>query len=238
MYPTPEEQGMPVLPPLYRTPSGLGRFICLFAGCCAAAIVPASADAGVYAGMQENGEDNRIVYAGALLVRGETFYELFAARLEYRYVDGGEVRAKQRIVTPAIGLRWQDGWAATAAIGPSFISREETGARTEDNDSIGLTIKGSLLSAPGPLSGEVLASFTTIDQILWGRARILRAASSQLVFGGEVIGMRGDQAHSYGAGLVFAISGRPGRLGLVLGYERSTNREQTPYGGIELSAFF
>ena len=237
MHPTPEEQGIPVPSALHRTPSR--RFACVLAGCCATALVPMSADAGVYAGMQQNGEDNRIVYAGALLVRGERFYELFAARLEYRYMDGGgEVRAEQRIVTPAIGLRWQDGWAATAAIGPSFISREEEGARTEDNDSIGLTIKGSLLSAPGPLSGEVLASFTTIDQILWGRARILRAASSQFVFGGEFIGMRGDQAHSYGAGLVLGISGRPGRLGFVLGYERSTNREQTPYGGIELSAFF
>lgn len=210
----------------------------LMAGCCCSALIAVPAHAGVYAGAQENGEDNRIVYAGAQVIRGERFYELFAAQLEYRYVDGGEVRAEQRIVTPAVGLRWQDGWGLTAAIGPTFVSREEEGARTEDNDSVGLTIKGSVFSAPGPLTRELLASFTTIDRILWGRARILRTVASHFSFGAEFVGMSGEQAHSYGAGLVLGISGRPGRLGFAFGYERSTNREHTPYAGIELSAFF
>lgn len=236
MHPTSRERAVPASSAPHRAHGGVRRCAWVLAGCCAAAAMPA--DAGVYAGAQENGEDNRIVYAGAQFTRGERFYELFAARLEYRYVDGGEVRAEQRIVTPAIGLRWQDGWGATAAIGPTFVSREEEGARNEDNDSVGLTIKGSVYSAPGPITRELLASFTTIDRILWGRARILRAAGSHFSFGAELVGMGGEQAHSYGAGLVLGVAGRLGRLGLALGYERSTNREHTPYGGIELSAFF
>src|SRR5690606_3292433 len=114
-------------------------------GCLAAG----AADAGVYAGYRENGEDNSIAFAGAMVTRGGAFYEVFLARLEYRYEDaGGEVLAEQHIVTPAIGMRWGDRWTIAAALGPSFVSREEEGARSEDNDSIGLTIKASAHSAP------------------------------------------------------------------------------------------
>lgn len=206
----------------------------LLLGCLAAG----AADAGVYAGFQGNGEHNRIAYAGAVAMRGGAFYELFAARLEYRYDDGGTVFAEQYIVTPAVGMRWEDGWSIGLALGPSFVAREEEGTRTEDNDSIGLTLKASMLSAPGPLTHEVLTSYTTLDKVLWGRARIRRAVSSQLSLGGELIGMSAEQADSYGAGLVVEFARSPGRMGIVIGYERSTNREHTPYGGIELSAFF
>jgi hypothetical protein len=234
MHRTSEERAVMASSAFREFQSASWRFGWVLAGCLAAG----AADAGVYAGYMENGEDNRIAYAGAMFALGGTFYELFAARLEYRYVDGGDVFAEQYIVTPAIGLRWEDGWSIGGSIGPSFISREEEGARIEDNDSIGLTIKASMRSAPGSLTRELLVSFTTIERLLWSRARIGRAVSSHFSFGGELVGMSGEQADSYGAGLVLDVAGSPGRLGLVIGYERSTNRENTPYGGIELSAFF
>lgn len=215
--------------------AGLNRFVWVLAGCLAAG----AADAGVYAGYQENEEEDRIAFAGMVLVRDSRFYELFAARLKYRYDSGGEVRADQFIVTPSVGLRWEDGWSISGSVGPSFVSREEEGARAEDNDSIGLTFKASVVSAPGPLTHELLASFTTIDRVLWSRARIRRAVwSPHFSIGGELVGMSAEQADSYGAGLLFDLTGGPGRLGIVIGYGRSTNRENSSYGGIELSAFF
>jgi hypothetical protein len=215
--------------------SGPIRFGWLLAGC----LTVGTANAGFYAGYQENEEENRIAFAGMMLVGESRFYELFAARLEYRYDNGGEVRADQFIFTPSVGLRWEDGWSISGSVGPSFVSREEEGARTEDNDSIGLTFKASVVSAPGPFTHELLASFTTIDRVLWSRARIRRALwSHHFTIGGEIVGMSAEQANSYGAGLLFDLSGGPGRLGIVVGYERSTNRENAAYGGIELSAFF
>lgn len=167
------------------------------------------------------------------------FYELFAARLSYRYAEGGgEVRATQEMLTPMMGIRWGRRWHAAAAVGPGAVRREETGARQRKNERIGLTIKGSVSASPGAMRIQLLGSFASLERMSWGRARVLRATSPHVAFGGEAIGLRGDQARSHGAGLVLVVRGGPGSVGVAFGYERSTNRKDTSYGGIELSALF
>ena len=226
--------GTAALPATVRAARGLA-----LASCALACLAVPGAHAGVFGGYQANGEDNRFAFAGYQHVRNRMVYELFAAHLEYTYLDGGgEVSAEQRIITPTIGWRWQDTWSVTAMIGPTFVAKEEEGARTTDSDNIGGTVKLGVSQWQPELSKEVLASYTTLDRLLWGRARIGRALNERFSLGGEAVGMSGENADSYGAGLLFDVRGGVGRLGFNVGYERSTNGENTVYGGVEVSAFF
>jgi hypothetical protein len=214
-----------------------------FSQCCSLALLCAlaqDAHAGFYGGYESDGEGGGIAYLG-MQGGGEVVYEVFLADLDYRYIDrGSTVSANQKIVAPAAGLRWNGDWRTTVMIGPSFVDKTERSAlrpRRESEKVGGLAKLAVNSTAPG-IETELLASYATIDHFLWSRVRLRHWLNGALAAGGDVFWMGGDDADSYGAGLLLGLRGRLGSVTVKYGYQRASNDRDTQYAGVEAAILF
>ena len=98
---------------------------------------------------------------------------------------------------------------------------------------MGGTLKFSLYSTDPGLRKELLASYSTTDQFTWTRARIKQAIKNNVSIGGELILMGNEDAQSAGGGVLLEWIGKSGGVAIKVGYKKSTNDENTPYGGAE-----
>jgi len=191
----------------------------------------------MYTGFEADNEGGRTSFLG--FQTGErVVYDLFLADLDYRYIDNGStVSVNQKTITPVLGIRRYGRWSKTFLIGPTFLLKEQDkGGTPSRTRQVGGTVKFSLYSTNLGLSKELLASFSTNDQFTWTRARIKHAISNKVSIGGELILMGNEDAQSAGGGVLLEWSGKPGGAAIKIGYKKSTNEENTAYGGME--AFF
>ncbi len=199
------------------------------------------AQAGFYGGYESDGEGGRIAFLGMQGGDDLVVYEVFLADLDYRYINQGfTVSANQKIVAPLVGLRRDGDWRASVMVGPSFIDKTERSAlrpKRESEKAGGLAKLAVQSTTPG-LETELLASYATIDHFLWSRLRFRHWLSGAVSVGSDVFWMGGDDANSYGAGVLFGVRGSLGSLVLKYGYQKAANDRDTQYGGVEAGILF
>jgi len=188
----------------------------------------------VYTGFETDNEGGRTSFIGFQTGK-QIVYDLFLSDLDYRYIDNGAtVDVNQKTVTPVLGIRRYGRWSKTFLIGPTFLLKDEDkGGTPLRTRQVGGTLKFSLYSTDPGVRKELLASYSTNDQFTWARARIKQAINNNVSIGGELLLMGNDDAQSAGAGVLLEWDGRSGGVAIKVGYKKSTNDENTPYGGAE-----
>ena len=162
-------------------------------------------------------------------------YELFVGDIAYKYLDSGAtVKVNQKIITPTIGIRRSGQWNFSASVGPTYnIKKEDNGVTKVEDTHTGGVVKLSLTSYQLGKSRELLGSYSTVDDFIWTRARLKKSIANNVAVGGEIFWMGNQDAKSYGAGILFDLSGESGGVTFKLGYKTSTNGEQTVYEGLD-----
>lgn len=209
-------------------------------------VLAPGAQAGFYGGYESNDEGGRISFLGmqgSSDIQGGAgiVYEVFLADLDYRYLDQGiTVSANQKIIAPVVGLRRDGDWQTAVTVGPVFIDKTERRPLQpkDESDKLGGMIKLAVNSTVPGVDTELLASYTTIDHFLWSRARFRHWLSGGIAAGADVFWMGGDDANSYGAGVLIGLRGRLGSLVLKYGYQKAANDRDTQYSGVEAAILF
>lgn len=176
--------------------------------------------------------------------------KVFTGYLTYRFEEAGEeLEATTPIITPAVGLRLErPGYALSGFLGADYrnIKRERPGGGEDESSETGLSVQGELYAwGDKHKSLSVIASYSTIDDFVWSRARAKRGVygfggDTHLVAGLEVGGSGNSDFSSFQAGGVVELLNTSTTLSVLLkaGAKTSSSFGGAVYYGLELYRSF
>jgi hypothetical protein len=195
--------------------------------------------AGLFTGAEVDDESQRFLYAGAQ-TDGKYFLQIFAADLNYDFKDNGIIReATSKWITPAIGFRTRGSLSLSVVAGPTFREKkeEQSSGTTTVRDSGGFFQVGGYFWKED-MNIEFLASYTNLDNFLWGRLRAKKRIRDSFFMGAEVFGMGNQDFNGWGVGPLLELRKGKAAFTLKAGYKNTTTYGGGLYAGLELYTAF
>ena len=175
----------------------------------------------------------------------QPFIQVFGAGLGYTFkVNGQHREADVQSATPSVGLKYLHGsWTFIGLAGPQFRWKQEdqTGgnSRTEQHD-VGAYLQGEAFYWDKLGTFHAIASYTDLDQFVWGRIRgthLVHQADSpccSVYLGGDLAGMGNRDFYAVQAGPLVQITIERFYFTVKGGYQYTQTFQHGGYGGVEL----
>jgi hypothetical protein len=202
-------------------------------------------------GAEWDGRSGSFAYIGTGIQRavsrrysltGKVFY----GDLKYRFDSAGEtLTAKVPIFNAQVGLSFKGDWYVLGgSVGVDLRETEKelvTGGTQTDNEA-GIAIQAeTYMWGQGKKSLGIIASYSTIDDFFWGRARAKKgvyepAKGLDLKIGAELVGMGNSDFSSIQAGAIVELYKNAGDLSFLIkgGIKSSSDIDSTGYAGLEI----
>lgn len=171
---------------------------------------------------------------------GRYVLQLFAGDLDYDFKDNGTIReATSKWITPAVGFRTRVSYSLSVVAGPSFREKKEKqgSGTTTVRDSGGFFQLGGFFWKED-MNLEFLASYTNLDNFLWGWLRAKNRIRGSLFVGAEVFGMGNQDFDGWGGGPLLELRKGKAAFTLKAGYKNTTTYGGGLYTGLELYTAF
>ncbi len=202
-------------------------------------------------GAEWDGRSGSFAYAGTGIQRavskrysltGKAFY----GDLKYRFDSAGEtLSAKVSIFNVQAGLSFKGGWyvlGGSAGVDLRETEKDLTAGGTQTDNEAGAAIQAeTFMWGEGKKSLGIIASYSTIDDFFWARARAKKgvyepAKGLDLNIGGELVGMGNSDFSTVQVGALVELYKNAGDLSVLIkgGIKDSSGIGSTGYAGLEI----
>lgn len=197
-------------------------------------IAPLVANAGVFGGVDVNGNANRTWYLGAQ-TEEILYYGLFVGQNQYEVKDKSYMHA---YMAGGIGYRWYGSWNTNFLLGFENSRVAKSGqVGSQGQRYPGLYIQFAKMKFSGDKNIEYLLSYSENSEQIWSRLRLKYFTSVGLLVGPELVVSRFLEYEYQALGVVVEKVSFPYTITSKLGI-RNESEFFTLYGGLEIYRSF